>query len=281
MRQTLRTQLVQIFLVVSLGLFALTQSAQAADRAKLEAFLEVTGFDVALESIRLSADSAPQILGLEANDFGSEWRRLVAEVFDTKIMHDLGLDILTETLSDEMLEHGATFYASDLGRRLVMAENASHMEPDEEIKRETGAEIIAGMVRIGSSRVETLARMNRAIDVSGTSVASIHEVQLRFLMAAAAAGVVELQMDEADLREAMRAQEPELRRMIQTSALAGAAYTYQAFSDDEVTAYADALEHPLMQELYALMNAVQFEITANRFEEVARRLAGMQPSQDL
>ena len=36
-----------------------------------------------------------------------------------------------------------------------------------------------------------------------------------------------------------------------------------------------------MQEVYALMNAVQFEIMANRYEVVAQRLAGMQPSQEL
>ena len=83
------------------------------------------------------------------------------------------------------------------------------------------------------------------------------------------------------LREAMRAQEPEMRASIKENALAGAAYTYQAFSDEEVLVYAKALEDPQMQEVYALMNAVQFEIMANRFEEVAQRLGTMQPSQDL
>ncbi|MEX0366239.1 MAG: hypothetical protein AB3N22_09245, partial [Ruegeria sp.] len=43
-------------------------SAAAADRVKLQEFLEVTGFDVALESIRLSAGSAPEMLGLQAED---------------------------------------------------------------------------------------------------------------------------------------------------------------------------------------------------------------------
>ena len=63
--------------------------------------------------------------------------------------------------------------------------------------------------------------------------------------------------------------------------MAGSAYTYQAFSDDEVLTYAQALEDPKMQKVYALMNAVQYEIMANRYEAVAQRLAGMQPSQDL
>jgi hypothetical protein len=41
------------------------------------------------------------------------------------------------------------------------------------------------------------------------------------------------------------------------------------------------LEHPLMQQVYALLNAVQYEITANRFEALAYRLQDLQPAQDL
>ena len=55
-----------VTLVSLLVLLVLALPARAADEARLEAFLEVTGFDVALESIRLSADSAPQMLGMEA-----------------------------------------------------------------------------------------------------------------------------------------------------------------------------------------------------------------------
>ncbi len=36
-----------------------------------------------------------------------------------------------------------------------------------------------------------------------------------------------------------------------------------------------------MQEVYELLNAVQYEITANRFEELARRLADLTPAQDI
>lgn len=255
--------------------------AHAANQQKLQAFLEVTGFDVALESIRLSADSAPQMLGLEADDFGSEWSRLVSEVFETQLMHDMAMEILGKTLSDEALAHAADFYASDLGQRLVTAENASHLKEDDDLKSESGQSIIAGLVRLGSPRVEILKRLNAASDVEDSSIRAIQEVQVRFLMAAAGAGVIELRMDEPDLREALRSQEGDMRTSIKANALANSGYTYQAFSDDEVAAYADALAHPTMQEVYALMNAVQYEIMANRFEEVASRLSGMQPSQDL
>lgn len=274
------------FAIFGLAAFALlastlTLSAQSVARDRLEAFLEVTGFDVALESIRLSADSAPQMLGLEAADFGSEWQRLVREVFDTDLMHDMAIDLLSETLSPETLDHAADFYASDLGQRLVEAENRSHMIEEDGLKSESGAAILEGLSRIGSPRVAILQRLNEASGSEDASVRSIQEVQVRFLMAAAAAGVIELQMDEPDLRGAMREQEGALRESLARGAMEGAAYTYQAFSDEEVTAYAEALEHPRMQEVYELMNAVQFEIMANRFEAVAERLREMQPSQDL
>ena len=78
-----RLRLPQITFLISLMMLlgVLAPQARSADRDQLEAFLEVTGFDVALESIRLSADSAPAMLGIEADDFGSEWQRLVREVF--------------------------------------------------------------------------------------------------------------------------------------------------------------------------------------------------------
>jgi hypothetical protein len=259
----------------------LSAAAETPAREDLEAFLEVTGFDVALESIRLSADAAPQMLGLEADDFGSEWKRLVGDVFETQLMHDMAIDILEKTLSDALLNHAADFYASDLGQRLVVAENSSHMIEEDGLKSESGGQIIEGLTAIGSPRIAILERLNAASGSEDSSLRSIQEVQIRFLMAAAAAGVIELQMDEPDLREAMKSQEEELRAGLRSSALEGAAYTYQAFSDAEMTAYAEALEHPDMQEVYALMNAVQYEIMANRFEAVAERLRSMQPSQDL
>jgi hypothetical protein len=193
----------------------------------------------------------------------------------------MALDILQQTLDDDLLSHAVDFYASDLGQRLVIAENASHMVEDDAAKAEQGESIVAGLVRIGSPRLEELKRLNAASGSADASVHAIREVQVRFIMAAAVAGVIELQMDEEDLRETLKTQEGELRRSMQASGLAGSAYTYQAFSDAEITAYADALEDLKMQKVYALMNAVQFEIMADRFEAMAARMQGVQSSQEL
>ena len=274
-------RLTAVFLVFAVTLALVPRVALAADRAKLEAFLEVTGFDVALESIRLSAESAPDMLGMQAEDFGSEWTRLTTEVFDNDVMHDLALDILEKTLSDELLTHAAQFYATDLGKRLVIAENASHLKEEDDLKSESGAAIIAGLALIDSKRLTYLERMNAASDSAGVAVRAIQEIQVRFLMAAAGAGVIELQLEEEDLRELLGNDKEVLEASIAEGAMTGAAYTYQSFSDDEVLAYVEALEHPMMREVYDLMNAVQYEIMANRFEALAVRMQDLQPSQEL
>ncbi|MEL6314845.1 MAG: DUF2059 domain-containing protein [Pseudomonadota bacterium] len=274
-------RLTAVFLVFAVTLALVPRVVLAADRTKLEAFLEVTGFDVALESIRLSAESAPDMLGMQAEDFGSEWTRLTTEVFDTDVMHDLALDILEKTLSDELLTHAAQFYATDLGKRLVIAENASHLKEEDDLKSESGAAIIEGLAQLDSKRLTYLERMNAASDSAGVAVRAIQEIQVRFLMAAAGAGVIVLQLEEEDLRELLGNDKEVLEASIAEGAMTGAAYTYQSFSDDEVLAYVEALEHPMMREVYDLMNAVQYEIMANRFEALAVRMQDLQPSQEL
>ncbi len=267
------------------GMISLTIWVQMAianaDRAKIEDFLKVTGFDVALESMKLNAETAPLMLGLDKDDFGIQWTQMTEKVFETDGLHELAIDILSETIDSELMDHAKSFYGSDLGQRLVAAENASHMKDDETGKSEAGNAIVSGLKQLGSERVEELQRMLQASDGSGASLRAIQEVQIRFLMAAAGAGVVELSMDEADLRAFISRQDDVMRDAMESSALTGAAYTYQAFSDAEVSAYADALEHPLMKKVYALMNAVQFEIMANRFEALAAEMSKLRPSTDL
>lgn len=269
-----------LFLLL-LTLTAASQHAAAAGRDRIEAFLTTTGFDVALESIALASASAPQMLGIDPEGFGSDWARLTEEVFDTKDMHETAVSILEQTLSDDALNHAVEFYASDLGQRLVDAENASHMIEDDEAKQLEGQEIVSELIKNGSMRVENLKRMNNAIDSSGTALRALQEIQVRFLLAASASGVIDLQLDADELRQMMKRNETGMRQALQLSALAGAAYTYQDFSDSEVIAYAEALEQPLMQEVYELLNAIQYEIMAMKFEVLAARMADLHPAQDI
>ncbi|WP_171121416.1 MULTISPECIES: DUF2059 domain-containing protein [unclassified Ruegeria] len=262
-------------------LATLSLPAGAVDRDRIEAFLTTTGFDVALESIALASASAPQMLGIDPEGFGSDWTRLTEEVFDTEDMHETAVSILEQTLSDDALNHAVEFYASNLGQRLVEAENESHMIEDDDTKQLEGQEIVSSLVQEGSKRVESLKRMNTAIDASGTALRALQEIQVRFLLAASASGVIDLQLSADELRQMMKQNEIGMRQALQLSALAGAAYTYQGFSDDEVIAYAEALEDPLMQEVYELLNAIQYEIMAMKFEVLAVRMADLHPAQDI
>lgn len=268
-------------LALVLAFFFSAVAAMAADRAKVIAFLETTGFDVALDSIAHSAELAPDMLGIDAGTFGSAWVRLSQDVFDRDEMRETAITILEETLAEEALAHAADFYASPLGARLVAAENASHRVEDDDAKQQAGMRIISDLVADGSSRPQLFQRMGEAIDAADAGVKALQEIQFRFLMAASAAGVIDLQLDGDGLRAFMADQEGATRMAMQAANMAASAYNYQDFSDAELDQYIDALEHPLMQQVYALLNAVQYEITANRFEALAYRLQDLQPAQDL
>lgn len=256
-------------------------AVQAANRERIEAFLKTTGFDVALDGIAFASTSAPQMLGMAPDDFGADWTRSAQQVFDVQTMHRLAVDILEQTLTETALTHAVTFYSGDLGQRLVEAENASHKIEDDTDKQEQGQAIVADLVQQGAPRVEILNRMNRAIDSSDSALRALQEIQIRFLLAAHSAGVIELGVDGDDLRRAMKQNESSTRTALRMSALAGAAYTYQTFSDADIQAYAEELEHPLMQEVYELLNAVQYEIMANRFEALARKMKDLGAGQDI
>lgn len=268
-------------LLLTMTVLLLPASAQSAERGKIEAFLQVTGFDVALDSIAFSAGNAPSMLGLSAGSFGAEWTRLSERVFDRQKMRVLALDILTETLQDDALNHAADFYATDLGQRLVQAENAAHLVEEGTVKQQAGQRIISDLVRAGSERVALYRRMGQAIDSAGAGLRSVQQIQFRFLMAASAAGIVELQLDADGLQAFLREQETEMRMALQAANLAASAYTYQGFSDAEIQSYVEALEAPLMKQVYELLNAVQHEITANRFEALAYRMKDLGRGEDL
>lgn len=274
-----RLSVTLVCMIAFVGL-VLSTSASAADRDKLIAFLDVTGFDVALDSIALSAESAPMMLGLEDNAYGADWRRMSADVFDHGFMRNMALEILGETLSDDLLSHGAAFYASPLGQRLVAVENASHMDGSVE-KDAEGRNLVITLGQNNVHRLGLLRRLNAAIDPKDVGLKAVQEIQLRFLMAAAASGVYEMDLGEDELRAVMAEGEAELKAALDRNALVDSAFTYRDFSDDEVAAYAQALEHPDMSMLYELMNAVQYEIMANRFEVLAFRMASLHPSEEL
>ncbi len=266
-----------LFLIV--GILSVAP-ARAADRDKLEAFLTVTGFDVALDSIALSAEHAPDMLGMSSSDFGSNWSSMAAQVFSSKVVHGMALDMLEATMTDELLDHGAGFYASDLGQRLVAVENASHLA-DDDMKGADGDALVEEYAQSNPERLDILKELNAAVDSGDNGVRAIQEIQVRFLMAASNAGVLDGEIDEAALRAIMEEGAAELRESIKESSLSSSAHTYQSLSDDDLADYVIALKNPTMQQVYELMNAIQHEVMADRFEALADRMAGAKQGQEL
>ena len=106
-------------------------------------------------------------------------------------------------------------------------------------------------------------------------------MQIRYLMSAMAAGSIELDFSEAELRGILNEQAPAIREDIARSSIIGAAYTYQSLTDDQVKAYRAALEDPQMQQVYEILNAVQYEVMAERYEALAVELAKLAPQTEL
>ena len=82
---------------------------KAADRAQIAEFMAVTGFDVALESMRLSARDAPTMLGLDADDFGLSWSRLADRIFEPEALKNDALEILDNALTEDVFVADAEF----------------------------------------------------------------------------------------------------------------------------------------------------------------------------
>ncbi len=254
-------------------------AAQAAERDELRAFLEVTGFDVAITSMQQGAMAGPGLAGDAPDAFGDQWVRLAEEVFDPEVMLERALDMMAAVMPDELVSHGMAFYGSDLGQRLVQAENESHMTPDEERYR-IGEDLVAAMLDDNPGRAEDLRAMTNAIGGVDSSVRAVIEIQVRYLMAAAAR-TSEATYSEAELRAILAEQVPRMRENIEIYSLLGSAYAYRDFTDDEVAAYLAALEHPLMQQVYEVLNAVQYEVMAERYEALAARLDELSPQQEI
>ena len=269
----------KILVVISL-LFLMVMPAKAADRTKIAQFMAVTGFDVALESMRLSARDAPTMLGLDADDFGLSWSRLADRIFEPEALKNDALEILDNALTDDVLAHANQFYGSNLGQRLVTAENGSHGLEFEDREAE-GARLAQALSARGSPQPQYFLDMAESIGYVGATIKAYREVQVRFLMAASLAGLIDQRFDEVDLRAMLAQQDDEVRRAMVENLIVANAFTYRDFTDSEIEIYRDALAMPQMMKVYELMNAIHFTIMADRFERMALEMVNLIPTQEL
>ena len=254
--------------------------SSAADRNAIETFMKVTGFDVSLESMRVSASDAPAMLGLDAADFGVSWKRIADELFEPESLKNDAVGILQQALNENVLVHASEFYASELGVRLVKAENLSHFE-DSDQKKIDGELILAELVDRSSPQPQYFREMADSIGALESGIRSFREVQVRFIMAAMGAGLIDRQIDEADLRSMLAQQDAEIKTNMLQSLIIANSYTYRNFTDLEIAQYRDALATDEMKEVYELMNAIHFALMADRYEQMALKMVKLHPLQEL
>lgn len=257
-----------------------TLAAPAADRATYKHFLEVTGFDIAITSMQQSAMDGPGIAGDAPDAFGIQYTRLAEKVFDPQVMLDRAIGMMQAAMPDDLVDAGIAFYGSDLGQRLVAAENQSHMT-DDATRYAAGQKLLAKLTADDPARIDDYSKMMDAIGGVESSVRAVIEIQVRYLMASMAAGDTEIDYSEKELRALMQQQAPKIRKNIAVYSMLGTAYAYRDFSDADVHAYTEALQSPKMRQVYELLNGIQFEVMAERYEVLAGKLAGLSPGQDL
>lgn len=262
------------------GVMSTGAHAQGASDAKIRDFLEVTGFDVAIASIQQSAMAGPALTGSAPDKFSHNWVRLAKQVFAPEQMVEDAVQMIEAVMPEALLDHGIAFYGSALGQHIVAVENESHMEEDA-TKQAAGEELVQQLIDENSPRLDVFKAMSASIGSADVAIRSIVEIQVRYLMAAAAAGANDLQIDEADLRAMLLEQQGEMRRNIEINGLVSNAYAYRDLSDQELIDYLSALQDPQMRQVYEVLNAVQYEIMADRYEKLAAELGGLQPETEL
>lgn len=255
-------------------------TAVAAERAQYRDFLEITGFDVAITSLQKDAMEGPGMSGQEADAFGRQYAALAEQVFDPEIMIERAIDMMAAVMPDELVRHGAEFYASDLGKRLVAVENTSHLAPARD-RAGQGEAIVTDLLQTNPDRLDDFQAMMDAIGGVDTTVRAITEVQIRYLLAAMAAGTLDLGYSEDELRDMIDRQVPAMKEEMGRNAIISAAYTYRELSDADIAAYRAALEAPQMRQVYEALNAIQYQVMAERYEVLAKRLIALAPQTEL
>lgn len=265
-----------VFSLLSTGAGAV----QAAERDRLEEFLTVTGFDVAIEGLQTSAMAGPAVTGGMSEDFGQQYADLAEEVFDPDLMLNRTLDMLQAVLPDDLVDVAIAFYDSDIGRPIVQAENATVMT-DDEVADTEGRRILEAERAENSPRVALYEDMATAIGSMDTTIRAITELQVRFLVAASSAGVIEMSLSEPELRMVIAQQLMAVVPEIAENGLVNSAYAYRDISTEDLAVYVEVLSTPSMQQTYEVMNAVQYQIMIERYEVLGARLAELSPVTDL
>lgn len=256
--------------------------AFAASEEKVAEFLTVTGFDVAIDGLPSSADNAPKILGLEKSDFGPGFDAAAERAFDLSVMRPKAVQMISENLTDEELDHAIAFYSTELGQRLVATENASHLDDDVSARQERGGLILAELEpEAQEERVDVLKVLAEASVTMEDSLKGQVGAQFRFLVAADYEDLYTLALPESMMYNLLLSTMLGMEGEILMDAVVSSAATYEDFSNEELATYTAALQKEDMQSVYEVMDNVYFELLGDGFEKLAREMAQLGVSEEL
>jgi hypothetical protein len=144
-----------------------------------------------------------------------------------------------------------------------------------------GGRLVEEMTANDPERLKLMSELATAVGATDVSIRALVEMQVRFTMAAAAAGSLDLGMGEDELRARSTEAMDGLRGQLQEMGVVGNAYTYRALSNEDIAEYVATLKTPEMQQIYEVLNAVQYEIMIEKYEELGSRMGELKPETDL
>lgn len=180
---------------------------------------------------------------------GAAWSQQVARIYDPERLAEGIRAGLEPALDGDMLEEAITFFASDLGTKIIELENSARLAmADSEIEAQARAKY-AQSLNTDDPRLAQIDRMIETGDLVNRNVASALNSNFQFLRALVDGEVYTL--SEAEILEDVMASQDEIAMDTESWLGAFLSLAYSPLTLEELTIYADFAVTPTGQALNA------------------------------
>lgn len=180
---------------------------------------------------------------------GAAWEQQVARIYDTYRISEGIRAGLEPNLSGDALEDVITFFASDLGQRVLTLENSARVAmADPEVEAAARARFEEARGTDGSRRAH-ITRMIDAGDLINRNVTSALNSNIQFMRALVDGGLYE--MSESEILEDVLSERDAIEADTTGWINGFLMLAYSPLSDEELTHYADFSETPAGRALNA------------------------------
>ncbi|RED17887.1 DUF2059 domain-containing protein [Pontivivens insulae] len=251
----------QIASIACAALIAGSAWAQTEEQLGLSReMLLLNGFDTMTQDMARDLRSPSEDTERGDPAMARAWARIGPNFFDPDEMFDAAAQRLAEAATVEELEQLKTFFATELGQKVTALEEASQAPEMADVDT-----IAAGMrlleLQDDPERLAALERLSAAFGSDEAAAAVSLNVQFAFVSALASRNPNAL--PEADLLALIMGGHDELVAEIRAEAVPRHAFVYQDLTIEEIEAYAELLETPAGQKMYAAVNsALEGEMVA-------------------